>query len=85
MLTRSNNHRSQPQRKGRADHGPIGRRPRFETLEDRWPLSLTAAVDYPVGTNPEAVVAADFNNDGALDLVTGNTGSDNISVRLGDG
>ena len=46
-------------------------------------LSFTPAISYPVGTTPQTVIAADFNNDGRLDLVTANLGSDNVSVRLG--
>src|SRR5688572_5186053 len=56
-----------------------------ETLETRRLLSFAPAVSYPTGTNPQAVVTADFNNDGKLDLATANAGSNNVSVRLGDG
>ncbi len=37
---------------------------------------------YGVGSAPQAVVAADFNNDGQLDLATANAGS--VSVLLGN-
>ena len=30
---------------------------------------------------PQAIVAADINNDGHLDLVTANAGSNNVSVN----
>src|SRR5829696_7724545 len=56
-----------------------------EPLEPRRLLSFAPAVSYPVGTNPQAVVTADFNNDGKLDLATANAGSSNVSVRLGNG
>src|SRR5215207_9253799 len=69
----------------RAKHGQAGRRPRFETFEDRCLLSLTPGLSYSVGTEPQAVVAADFNNDGRLDLATANAGSNSVSVLLGDG
>ena len=46
-------------------------RPNLEVLEDRCLLSFSPAVSYPVGTNPQAVVTADFNNDGRLDLAVG--------------
>jgi hypothetical protein len=59
------------------------RRPRFEPLEDRCLLSFTPATSFPVGTNPLALVTADFNNDGDLDVATTNSGG--ISVLLGDG
>ena len=69
----------------RANRWHAGRRPRFEALEDRCLLSLTPALNYSVGTGPQAVVAADFNNDGRLDLATANAGSNSVSVLLGDG
>src|SRR5687768_13559691 len=62
----------------------------FEALENRRLLSFAPAVNYAVGMEPQAVVAADFNNDGRLDLATGNASFDNvfvgntISVRLGN-
>jgi hypothetical protein len=48
-------------------------------------LTFLPAVDYPVGTYPQAVATADFNNDGNLDLVTANAGNNTVSVLLGDG
>jgi hypothetical protein len=48
-------------------------------------LNFTPADDYDVGTDPRAVVAADFNNDGQIDLATANHDSNNVSVLLGDG
>src|SRR5262245_38397769 len=68
----------------RANRGRAGRRPRFEVLDERCLLSLTTPVDYSVGTTPQAVVAADFNNDGRLDLATANASSSNVSVLLGN-
>jgi hypothetical protein len=38
-----------------------------------------------VGTNPQAIVTADFNRDGVLDLATANRGSGDVSVLLGVG
>src|SRR5437762_2983013 len=43
-------------------------RPSLETLEDRCLLSFSPAVSYSAGTNPVAIVTADFNGDGKLDL-----------------
>src|SRR6185436_189509 len=63
--------------------GPLTRRPLFEGLEQRQLLTFAAAVDCPVGASPQAVVTADFNNDGQLDLVTANT--ETVSFRPGDG
>jgi len=57
----------------------------IETLESRELFSFAAATNYPVGTNPQEIVTADFNGDGKLDLATVNTGSNNVSVLLGTG
>jgi hypothetical protein len=55
-------------------------RPILQLLEDRWVPSFSPAVSYPTGTNPLAVLTADFNGDGRLDLaVTNNT----VGVLLG--
>jgi len=86
MTFRSFFDRSQRRRQlRRANHGHASRRPRFEALEDRSLLSLTPAVSYSVGTEPQAVVAADFNKDGRLDLVTSNPSDFTISLLIGDG
>ena len=47
--------------------------------------SFRPRIIAPVGDNPEDVVAADFNNDGKIDLVVANQDDQNISVLLGDG
>ena len=60
-------------------------RPRLEFLEDRVTPSFSPATSFPVGPNPQAVVTADFNNDGHLDLATANAGGNTVSVLLGDG
>src|SRR5262245_14899442 len=56
---------------------PMIARPRLERLEDRWLPSFVLAGDYPVGGGPVGpaveVVVADFNVDGILDQVAGNT------------
>jgi hypothetical protein len=57
----------------------------LEALEDRTVPSFMAPVNYSVGTGPQAVVTADLNGDGRLDLITANAGSNNISVLLGNG
>jgi hypothetical protein len=72
---------------------PIRRRPQpatacrllLEALEDRTVPSFMAPVTYSVGTDPQAVVTADLNHDGRLDLITANAGSNNISVQIGNG
>jgi hypothetical protein len=69
----------------RVDHGYATRRLRLETFEDRRMLSFTPASSFPVGDQPLAVVAADFNSDGRLDLATADSGDNAVSVLLGDG
>jgi hypothetical protein len=39
----------------------------------------------PVGSAPDAIVVADFNGDGKLDLAVANQGSNNVSIFLGNG
>jgi len=55
----------------------------LERLESRQMLTFAPAIDYSVGLEPQDVVAADFNNDGTLDLATAN--NFDVSVLLGDG
>ena len=38
-----------------------------------------------VGTSPAALALADFNRDGKLDLAVANSGSNNVTILLGDG
>jgi hypothetical protein len=66
----------------------------LERLDDRIVPSFSPAVNYATGIRPEEVVAADFNNDGVLDLAVAYAGSDivipdpgsgAVSVRLGNG
>ncbi|HKP37625.1 MAG TPA: VCBS repeat-containing protein, partial [Pyrinomonadaceae bacterium] len=42
-------------------------------------------VELAAGSEPGSVLSADVNSDGAADLVVTNSGSNNISVFLGDG
>lgn len=87
MSLRSYFRRSQSvQKKLRANHGRATRRPRFETFEDRRMLSFTPAVNYATVGTPSAIVTADFNNDGNLDLATcANASIGSFSVLMGDG
>jgi hypothetical protein len=63
---------------------PLTRRPLFEGLEQRQLLTFAAAVDYPAGDSPQAVLTADFNNDFVLDVAVANTNSGLVSVLLGN-
>ena len=48
-------------------------------------LAFDLAVDYGVGASPQSVVTADFDNDGRMDVATANSGSNSVSVLLGNG
>jgi hypothetical protein len=56
-----------------------------EALENRCLPSFLAPVSYPVGTEPQAVVTADLNRDGKLDLITANLGGNSVNVQMGNG
>jgi len=51
------------------------------------PEPVTFALQLPiaVGVHPLAVVAADFNKDGNLDLAVANSGDGTVTILLGDG
>lgn len=40
---------------------------------------------YGVGKNPTSLVTADFNGDGATDIITTNIGNDSMSILFGNG
>ena len=40
---------------------------------------------YPVGKNPTAIKAGDFNQDGFTDLITSNIAANNLSLLIGNG
>ena len=44
--------------------------------------SFQAQQTFPAGDQPFSVAVADLNADGAPDLVTANSGSDDVSVLL---
>jgi hypothetical protein len=69
----------------RASHRALTRRLKLEILEDRIVPAFLAPVAYDAGSNPSAVVTADFNGDGHLDLATANSSSNDVSVLLGNG
>ena len=47
--------------------------------------TIGAATGYAAGTTPDALAAGDFNRDGASDLAVANSGSNNVSIELGQG
>jgi len=47
--------------------------------------TFQAPLSFTVGGNPSSLVAADFNQDGKLDLAVANTASNTVSVLLGIG
>ena len=85
MSTASNSHRSRSQGRGRRSRqcGAVGRGT-WEVLEDRRLLSFGPATSFPVAANPYAVVTANFNNDGRLDLATADFGDNVVGVLLED-
>ena len=54
-------------------------------LLGRVDLTFAPKVDYATGAAPYAVIAADFNGDGKLDLAVGEPNNHTISVLLGNG
>jgi uncharacterized repeat protein (TIGR01451 family) len=48
-------------------------------------VEFRSATGYAVGSSPQSVVVGDFNGDGKLDLAVLNTGSNNVSILLGNG
>jgi hypothetical protein len=57
----------------------------LESLEGRSLPSFLAPVSYAVGSSPVAVVTADLAHNGKLDPITANSGSNTISVLMGNG
>lgn len=49
------------------------------------PVCFTLASMPNVGSNPNAVTTADFNNDGRVDIAVANNNSNNVSILLGLG
>ncbi len=54
----------------------------FETTTS-FPTTPNSSVT--VGTTPQGIITADFNGDGKLDLAVANSGSNTVSVLLGNG
>ena len=86
MWFRSLSH-SHGQSSRRAAGRPRARVPRslrLEPLEELCLPSFFSPVSYPVGSLPQAVVAADFNNDARPDLAVTNYLDNTVSVLLGN-
>ena len=56
-----------------------------DTTTNRQSLDFLPRVPYTVGTNPAEDRLVDLNGDGKLDLVVENSGSNTVSVLLGNG
>lgn len=48
-------------------------------------IAFDAPVNFAAGTNPRAIAAGDFNEDGNVDVVAANLSSGNVSAFLGNG
>ena len=57
----------------------------FPTHAQAQTVSFIARRDFAAGGNPISVAVGDFNGDGILDLAVANSGSNTISVLLGNG
>jgi hypothetical protein len=49
------------------------------------PISFKAAANFDAGATARRAVVGDFNRDGIQDLAVANTGSNNVSILLGNG
>ena len=49
------------------------------------PVSFAAATNFGVGSYPTSVAVGDFNGDRKQDLAVANSGSETVSILLGDG
>src|SRR5437867_2924286 len=74
--------RSRSRRRPSPRRRPAACRLTLEALDDRILPSFLTPVSYLTGSSPEAVVVADLNGDGKLDLVTVNYST--LSVLLGN-
>src|SRR5947209_9285209 len=63
---------------------PTGPRLQLELLEDRTVPSFAAPAGYAAGITPIAVVTADFNGDGRLDIAVANNSDSTVSILLGN-
>jgi Ca2+-binding RTX toxin-like protein len=76
--------RGQSHHRRRGSKRAATQRPSLEVLEDRTLPSFYAPISYSAGSGPDAVVTADFNRDGRLDLAVANAGDNTVSVLLGN-
>ena len=77
---------STPTRRRPIRRPPPPSRPCLESLENRCLLNYSPLVDYGVGSTPGALLAADINGDGRLDLASVSSyGATGVSVLYGNG
>jgi FG-GAP-like repeat/FG-GAP repeat len=57
----------------------------FETTRPTSVVALATPSDFVTGEGSASVATGDFNGDGKIDLVVANSGSNNVSVLLGNG
>lgn len=48
-------------------------------------ISFSAAVNYPIGLNPDSAAAADLNHDGFVDLAVASDAPDKVTILLNNG
>ena len=58
---------------------------RCRRADGQWRRDVPARRRYPVGYDPDAIVAGDFSGDGVLDLAVANEASDDVSILMGRG
>jgi hypothetical protein len=57
----------------------------FETTRPTSSVALSITSELAAGSGPDSVAVGDFNGDGKLDLAVANSGSNDVSVLLGNG
>ena len=57
----------------------------FEVTRPTSAVAMNTPIPFATGSGPSSVVTPDFNGDGKLDLAVANSGSNNISILLGNG
>jgi hypothetical protein len=70
---------------GGGGFSPSATGPWMQTVRANPSVGLAAEVLYPTSIQPDSIAAADFNNDGKVDLVVGGIGGIGVFLGNGDG